>query len=122
MFENFKKQIDKLMKYVDKETSLRAEVDADRYPIRISFYRDAEQIDLFAKDKTEEGTIDIATSERIIPHTTFEFYTDMRIVTEGKFKIADAIFSKLKTISKEANRIFLNEFCEAMTASKEEKK
>ena len=114
MFDNFKVQIAKLMKYVEEETSLRAEVNADSYPLRISFYKDAEQLTLFRESEEEEGTIDAATGERIVPHTTFEFFANMRIVTEGKFKIADAIFSKLKSLSKEANRIFLNEFCEAM--------
>lgn len=114
MFDNFKRQIGKLMKYVDEETNLRAEVNADSYPLRISFYKDAEQLTLFQESGKEEETIDAATGKRIIPRTTFEFFTNMRIVTEGKFKIADAIFSKLKSLSKEANRIFLNEFCEAM--------
>ncbi len=120
MFEGFKLQIAKLMKYVGDETNLRAEVNAEGYPLRISFYKDAEQLDMFHKTDESDGMIDAATGERIVPHTTFEFFANMRIVTEGKFKIADAIFSKLKSLSKEANRIFLNEFCEAMSLARKD--
>ena len=120
MFEGFKLQIAKLMKYVGDETNLRAEVNAEGYPLRISFYKDAEQLDMFHKTDASDGMIDAATGERIVPHTTFEFFANMRIVTEGKFKIADAIFSKLKSLSKEANRIFLNEFCEAMSLARKD--
>lgn len=114
MFDNFKVKIGKLMKYVEDETSLRAEVNADSYPLRISFYKNTEQLAFFQESENEEETIDAATGERIVPHTTFEFFTNLQIVTEGKFKIADKVFSKLKSLSKEANQIFLNEVCEAM--------
>lgn len=122
MFGNFKMQIGKLAKFVEEETSLDMEVNATSYPLRISFYHQKEQLSIF--DNTEAAannqTIDAASGEIITPTVTFEFYEKMRIVTAGKVKISDAIFSKLKTLSKEANRIFLNEFCEAMIAIRED--
>lgn len=95
-----------LIDYAKKEANLSTVINTDAYPVRISFFSKGEQMDLFSyKDGEEEqsgGT----------PGLEFVFYDKIEIKTNDNFHISEEAFNKLKNLSKEVNRLFLNAFCQ----------
>lgn len=106
-----------LIDYAKKEANLSTVINTDAYPVRISFFSKGEQMDLFSyKDGEEEqsgGT----------PGLEFVFYDKIEIKTNDNFHISEEAFNKLKNLSKEVNRLFLNAFCQQVKeiCEKEEK-
>ena len=74
-------------------------INAAQYPISVEFYE--KQIDLFSDDVTDAP-----------PTLCFIFADEMRIVTSDNFKTNEAVFNKLKKLSKEVNHLYLQSFRE----------
>ncbi len=94
-----KKQIQDLQKYVEENTNFGVKIQASTYPVSIEFYES--QIDMFSDDVSEA-----------VPSLCFIFDDEMRIVTAEDFKISETVFNKLKSMSKEINRLYLHSFRE----------
>lgn len=91
-------KIIELRKYVNENTQLDIEISAGTYPLVIKFYDT--QIDMFEDGEPSET----------VPTLCFVFWSEMRIVTTEGFKINESVFSRLKNISKEINRLYLHSF------------
>lgn len=91
-------KIIELRKYVNENTELQIEIEAGTYPLVIKFYDT--QINMFEDDEPSET----------VPSLCFVFWSEMRIVTTEGFKINESVFSRLKNISKEINRLYLHAF------------
>ena len=91
-------KIIELRKYVNENTELQIEIEAGTYPLVIKFYDT--QINMFEDDEPSET----------VPFLCFVFWSEMRIVTTEVFKINESVFSRLKNISKEINRLYLHAF------------
>ena len=100
---DYRAKVDELNEYVRKNTGLTVMIVTENYPITISFFREREQVSLF-----DEG-IDDST-----PGMQFIFNEKMLIRTQENFGISEEIFNKLKSLSKEINRLYLHAFRERM--------
>lgn len=98
---NAKYQLDEkiieLKKYVNENTELAIEIQSSTYPLVIRFID--QQVNMFDEDEPETP-----------PTLDFVFLSKMRIVTTEGFKINESVFSRLKNISKEINRLYLHSF------------
>lgn len=90
-------KIIELRTYVNGNTSLDVKIKSNTYPMSIEFYD--MQIDAF-EDEVSEG----------VPTLAFVFCESMRIITAENFKIEEAVFNRLKNLSKEINRLYLHAF------------
>lgn len=99
---NFQTKVRELKDYVRKNTKLSVSVDVSEYPVKISFYVGDTQLTLFDSPTEEsEG----------IPGVQFIFYDKIEIKTQDDFGVSEEVFNKLKTLSKEINRLYLHAFC-----------
>ena len=94
-------KIAELKDFIKTETDLDVKIHAESYPLSIEFY-DA-QIGMFDEDKPEDT-----------PTLRFVFSEDMKITTEENFTVGEKVFNKLKSLSKEINRLYLNAFREEL--------
>lgn len=94
-----KDKIEELRNYVDENTRLTVTIQSSKYPLSIEFSEN--QIDMFSEDVSSTS-----------PSLCFVFDDEMRIVTTENFKINEAVFTKLKNLSKEINRLYLHAFRE----------
>lgn len=97
----FEKGVQALKNYVSENTPFSVNVDVSRYPVKISFFEDERQLTI---ESNGDGD-----SEKV-PSLQFVFYDKMQIVTQDDFHIAEETFNKLKSLSKEVNRLLLNAF------------
>lgn len=94
-----KDKIMELQDYVCDNTKLTAVIQSSKYPLVIEFSEN--QIDMFSENISDAS-----------PSLSFVFDDEMRIVTTENFKINEAVFTKLKNLSKEINRLYLHAFRE----------
>lgn len=94
-----KYKVSELKKYVEENTQFSVEIRSTKYPVSISFYEN--KIDLFSEEITDT-----------VPLLCFVFADEMSITTTEDFKISEAVFNKLKNLSKEINRLYLHSFRE----------
>lgn len=94
-----KEKVEELRKYIAENTTFEVAIKSDKYPLTIEFYQS--QIDMFSENVPD-----------IPPSLTFSFDNEMRIITVEEFKINETIFNKLKSLSKEINRLYLHAFRE----------
>ncbi len=94
-----KDKIEELQNYVYENTRLTTAIRSSKYPLSIEFSEN--QIDMFSEDVSSTS-----------PSLCFVFDDEMRIVTTENFKISEAVFTKLKNLSKEINRLYLHAFRE----------
>ena len=102
----FNKAVQALKNYVSENTSLSVIVNTSGYPVKISFIEKSKQISVF--DDREE----MAKESEIAAELQFVFFDKMQIKTQEDFGISEEVFNKLKTLSKEVNRLFLTAFFE----------
>jgi regulator of replication initiation timing len=94
-----KDKIRELQNYVDENTRLALAIQSSKYPLSIEFCEN--QIDMFSEENSSAS-----------PSLCFVFDDEMRIITTENFKINEAVFNKLKNLSKEINRLYLHAFRE----------
>ena len=94
-----KDKISELQNYVCENTGLACTIKSCKYPLSIEFREN--QINMFSEEVS-----------RTSPSLCFVFDDEMRIVTAENFKINEAVFNKLKNLSKEINRLYLHAFRE----------
>lgn len=97
--KKLKDKVDELRKYTGENTIFGITIKSDKYPLTVEFYE--AQTTMF-----EDSVSDTS------PSMTFVFDDEMKIVTVENFKINETIFNKLKNLSKEINRLYLNAFRE----------
>lgn len=110
--KNIKKleqKIAELKDFVKVETDFDVKISADKYPLSIEFYN--AQIGMF-DEKFCSAEHDAADT----PSLCFVFTEDMKITTEENFTVGEKVFNKLKSLSKEINRLYLNAFREELDA------
>jgi hypothetical protein len=95
-----KEKIEELRNYVNGNTGFSMEIHSSAYPMSIEF-RKGPQIGLLDENVSENS-----------PSLCFVFDDEMRIITTEDFKINEAVFNKLKNLSKEINRLYLHSFRE----------
>ena len=93
-----KDKITELQNYVSENTMLDFNIQSSKYPLSIKFFKS--QIDMFSEEESASPTL------------CFVFDDEMRIITTENFKINEAVFNKLKNLSKEINRLYLHAFRE----------
>ena len=98
----FNKEVEALKNYVTDNTSFSVNVDVSSYPVKISFFEECRQSSFF--DKPDANASDRAAELQFI------FYDKMQIKTKEDISIPEEVFNKLKTLSKEVNRLFLNAY------------
>lgn len=103
----FESEVETLKKYVRENTTLSVFVDTSSYPVKISFFEDYKQITFFDNEEKQENSDRAAELQ-------FIFHDKMQIKTQEDFGISEEVFNKLKNLSKEVNRLFLNAFFEKM--------
>ena len=100
----FQRAVQALKTFVSDNTKLSVYVDVQNYPVKISFYEENKQISFDDTEDTEAG-------ERV-SGLQFVFYDKMQIKTQEDFRVSEETFNKLKNLSKEVNRLYLNAFFE----------
>jgi hypothetical protein len=98
----FKKAVSALKNYVVENTSFSVEIDVSSYPVKVTFYEETRQMTI------EDEATDCENASVL----QFVFYDKMTIKTQEDFHISEEVFNKLKTLSKEVNRLYLNAFFE----------
>lgn len=93
-----REKINELQKYVNENTTLDLKIQSSKYPLSIKFRKT--QLEILSEDESASPTL------------CFVFEDEMRIVTTENFKINEAVFNKLKNLSKEINRLYLHAFRE----------
>lgn len=101
----FQDAVQTLEKYVKENTTLSVHIDVSSYPVRISFLNENKQMSMFVEEESEK---DYETAAEL----QFIFYDKIQIKTKEDFSIAEEVFNKLKNLSKEVNRLFLNAYFE----------
>lgn len=96
----FKKAVNTLKNYVSENTSLSVIVNTTSYPVKISFIESSKQMSVFDDDNGSENAAELQ----------FVFYDKMQIKTQEDFSVSEEVFNKLKSLSKEVNRLFQNAF------------
>lgn len=96
----FKKAVSALKNYVTENTSFSVDIDVSSYPVKVTFYEETRQMTI------EDEATDCENASVL----QFVFYDKMTIKTQEDFHISEEVFNKLKTLSKEVNRLFLNAF------------
>lgn len=94
-----KEKTSELQNYVAENTMFSVKIQTSKYPVQIEFCEN--QIDMFSDDVSHMS-----------PSLCFVFDDEMRIITTENFKINEAVFNKLKNLSKEINRLYLHAFRE----------
>lgn len=97
----FKKAVSALKNYVMENTSFSVDIDVSSYPVKISFYEESRQLSINSEEAA--GINEIAGLQ-------FVFYDKMQIKAQEDFHVAEKTFNKLKNLSKEVNRLYLNAF------------
>ena len=98
----FKKSVSALKNYVSENTSFSVDIDVSSYPVKVTFYEESRQMTI------EDGAMDCENASVL----QFVFYDKMTIKTQEDFHISEEVFNKLKSLSKEVNRLYLNAFFE----------
>lgn len=98
----FEKAVNTLKNYVSENTSLSVIVNTSSYPVKISFVESSKQMSVFDEDNGGESAAELQ----------FVFYDKMQIKTQEDFSVSEEVFNKLKSLSKEVNRLFLTAFFE----------
>lgn len=96
----FNKEVQTLKNYVNDNTTLSVNVDVSSYPVKISFFAECKQTSFFDDNDRSDSAAELQ----------FIFYDKMQIKTKEDMSISEEVFNKLKTLSKECNRLFLNAF------------
>lgn len=96
----FQRAVQALKTFVSDNTALSVYVDVSNYPVKISFYEENKQISFDDTEDREAG-------DRV-SGLQFIFYDKMQIKTQEDFKVSEETFNKLKNLSKEVNRLYLN--------------
>lgn len=88
-------------------------INTEGYPVKISIYakQGGGQMSLF--DNNSE-----AADEEKTPGLQFIFYEKIELKTQDDFAASEEVFSKLKNLSKEVNRLYLNAFCQKLTEAR----
>ena len=102
----FKKAVSALKNYVMESTSFSVDIDVSSYPVKVTFYEESRQMTI--EDNSAEGE-----NASVLQ---FVFYDKMTIKTQEDFRISEEVFNKLKSLSKEVNRLYLNAFFEKLDA------
>ena len=105
----FNKEVQTLENYVNENTSLSVHVDTLSYPVKISFYEENRQMSMLEDNGSESDKAALLQ---------FVFYDKMQIKTQEDFGLSEEVFNKLKSLSKEVNRLFLNAYFENLTKLK----
>lgn len=100
----FKKSVSALKNYVSENTSFSVDIDVSSYPVKVTFYEESRQMTIG----------DEATDCENASVLQFIFYDKLTIKTQEDFRISEEVFNKLKTLSKEVNRLYLNAFFEKL--------
>ena len=98
----FKKAVSALKNYVIENTSFSVDIDVSSYPVKVTFYEESRQMTI------EDEATDCENASVL----QFIFYDKLTIKTQEDFRISEEVFNKLKTLSKEVNRLYLNAFFE----------
>lgn len=98
-YRKMKDKIIELQNYVCENSRLTVAIQSSKYPLSIEFSEN--QIDMFSEDISNTS-----------PSLSFVFDDEMRIVTTESFKINETVFTKLKNLSKEINRLYLHAYRE----------
>lgn len=98
----FNKAVTALKNYVMENTSFSVDIDVSSYPVKVTFYEEARQMTI--EDNAADGE-----NASVLQ---FVFYDKLTIKTQEDFRISEEVFNKLKTLSKEVNRLYLNAFFE----------
>lgn len=107
MFESYCSKIDAIKSWLNKETDLEMSVAATGYPLIFTFRRRGGQLSLF-----DEHVVAAAGGRE--NSISFEFGQELIVQTTGTFDIDEPLFQRLKGLCREANRLYLNEFCAAV--------
>lgn len=102
----FNKAAQALKSYVSENTSFSVDIDVTSYPVKVTFYEETRQMTIEDNPAESEKTSVLQ----------FIFYDKMTIKTQEDFHISEEVFNKLKTLSKEVNRLYLNAFFEKFDA------
>lgn len=100
----FKKSVSALKNYVSENTSFSVDIDVSSYPVKVTFYEETRQMTI------EDGATDSENASVL----QFVFFDKMQIKTQEDFHVSEEIFNKLKNLSKEVNRLYLNAFFEKL--------
>lgn len=98
----FNKAVSALKNYVSENTSFSVEIDVTSYPVKVTFFEESRQMTI------EDNAADCENTSVL----QFVFYDKMTIKTQEDFRISEEVFNKLKSLSKEVNRLFLTAFFE----------
>ena len=98
----FNKAVTALKNYAMKNTSFSVDIDVSSYPVKVTFYEEERQMTIE----------DEATDNENASVLQFVFYDKLTIKTQEDFRISEKVFNKLKNLSKEVNRLYLNAFFE----------
>ena len=101
------------LKEFGRKNGFKVYIDTETYPVKISIYenRGNGQMSLF-DEKTD------AADEEKTPGLQFIFYEKIELKTQDDFAASEEVFSKLKNLSKEVNRLYLNAFCQKLTEAR----
>ena len=102
------------LKEFGRKNGFTVQIDTESYPVKISIYatrKSGGQMSLFdEKTYTED--------EEKTPGLQFIFYEKIELKTQDDFAASEEVFSKLKNLSKEVNRLYLNAFCQKLTEAR----
>ena len=89
----------KELKSFAASASFEVKISLDQYPISVKFYE--QQVDLFSEEVTDTA-----------PTICFILNEEMSIVTSDNFKTNEAVFNKMKKLSKDIDILYLRTFRE----------
>lgn len=102
----FNKAVTTLKNYVMENTPFSVDIDVSCYPVKVTFYEEDRQMTIE----------DEATDNENVSVLQFVFFDKMQIKTQEDFRVSEEVFNKLKNLSKEVNRLYLNAFFEKFDA------
>lgn len=102
----FNKAVSALKNYVSENTPFSVDIDVTSYPVKVTFFEESRQMTI------EDNAADCEKASVL----QFVFYDKMTIKTQEDFRISEEVFNKLKSLSKEVNRLYLNAFFEKYDA------
>lgn len=89
----------KELKSFAASANFEVKISLDQYPISVKFYE--QQVDLFSEEVTDTA-----------PTICFILNEEMSIVTSDNFKTNEAVFNKMKKLSKDIDILYLRTFRE----------
>lgn len=101
------------LKEFGRKNGFTVHIDTEGYPVKISIYakQGGGQMSLF------DNNAETADEEKT-PGLQFIFYEKIELKTQDDFAASEEVFSKLKNLSKEVNRLYLNAFCQKLTEAR----